>query len=513
MHEYSTLLLKCITLLYRQSLIENGADNDGLIRTILDTINTDQPELNFNGHNSIKSLKSFILQMLNKEEDCSKEIIISRVKLILEVDDRLYSAIEQGINAEYDEGTNKRVVISLVKYLGSAYREHLITNLINRANYDIKFNKAKITNIYDYVNDLITKLEPLTNNSTIKDPALMDEIDLYNEESLNNVFSNIKKSANGSIVFKTGWQAFNTMLQGGFRRGEFTTIAALQHKYKTGFTLSIFMQIALHNKPVMLDATKKPLLLRISFEDSILNNLQFMYQYLRVHDNNGFTEKELETTDIKDMSKYVTERLTVNGFHIKMLRVDPTQWSYKDICNKVIEMESLGYEVQVLMLDYLALVPTTGCTMGVIGGDRRDQFRRVRNFCCSKNISVITPHQLSSESKQIIRAGIVPEAYFVKEITEKGYYDGCKTLDQEIDLEIYIHLFNYKRKTFLAVQRGKHRLTTNIDQDDKYFMLPFINKDIPLLEDLNGNISSIKILPKEIGTNSNSAILNEILGS
>jgi len=181
MHEYSTLLLKCITLLYRQSLIENGADNDGLIRTILDTINTDQPELNFNGHNSIKSLKSFILQMLNKEEDCSKEIIISRVKLILEVDDRLYSAIEQGINAEYDEGTNKRVVISLVKYLGSAYREHLITNLINRANYDIKFNKAKITNIYDYVNDLITKLEPLTNNSTIKDPALMDEIDLYNE--------------------------------------------------------------------------------------------------------------------------------------------------------------------------------------------------------------------------------------------------------------------------------------------------------------------------------------------
>ena len=58
------------------------------------------------------------------------------------------------------------------------------------------------------------------------------------------------------------------MLQGGFRRGQFSMIAALQHKYKTGFTLSILSQIAMYTKPYMKDSFKKPLLLRISFEDN-----------------------------------------------------------------------------------------------------------------------------------------------------------------------------------------------------------------------------------------------------
>jgi hypothetical protein len=59
------------------------------------------------------------------------------------------------------------------------------------------------------------------------------------------------------------------MIQGGFRPGETAVIGALQHKYKTGFTLSIFAQIALFNEPKTEDKTKKPLLLRISFEDEL----------------------------------------------------------------------------------------------------------------------------------------------------------------------------------------------------------------------------------------------------
>lgn len=46
------------------------------------------------------------------------------------------------------------------------------------------------------------------------------------------------------------------MLQGGFRRGEFWLIPALQHKFKTGFSLSIFSQIALYNKPYLFDKNK-----------------------------------------------------------------------------------------------------------------------------------------------------------------------------------------------------------------------------------------------------------------
>jgi hypothetical protein len=511
MQNYKLVLLKCLTLLYRQSLMEVTDSNNDLVKTILDTISTEGPDLNFNGHNEIKELKNFCSEILASKEDLNKELLLQRLKFTLQNDEKLYTAIEQGIEPEYEDGTNKRVIISLVKYLTNYYKEHVITTVINKASYDIKFNRSKIGNMFEYVAGVMTQLEPLSTNTSIKDPALVGEIDFVNEDSVSAVFSEIKKSATGSVIFKTGWHAFNRMLQGGFRRGEFTMLSALQHKYKTGFTLSTFMQIALHNTPTVAVEGKKPLLLRISFEDSLNNNVQFMYQYLRCHDEKPFEQSELSLVPPAEMSQYIIRRLTVNGFHIKMMRIDPTQWGYKDLCNKVIELEALGYDVQLAMVDYLALVPTTGCTMGAVGMDRRDQFRRVRAFFSAKNIAFVTPHQLSTESKNIIRQGIVPECNFVKEISEKGYFDGCKTLDQEVDLELYIHLFHHKRKAYLSVQRGKHRLPTQVDPEDKYFLLPFTNKNMPILEDPDGHDNSLRALPRDNDSSSGSHILEEML--
>jgi hypothetical protein len=57
-------------------------------------------------------------------------------------------------------------------------------------------------------------------------------------------------------------------------------------------------------------------------------------------------------------------------------------------------------------------------------------------------------------------------------------------LDQEVDLEIYIHLVKHNRETYLTVQRGKHRLPTVINDDLKYFILKF-PKGMPIPEDIN----------------------------
>jgi hypothetical protein len=100
------------------------------------------------------------------------------------------------------------------------------------------------------------------------------------------------------------------MLNGGFRRGEFVCVPALQHKYKTGFSLSLFKQFAIYNKPHMLDSWQKPLILRISFEDDIELNIKFMYQSLMMEES---YEKALDlkvSTDV--MSSYIKERLQVN---------------------------------------------------------------------------------------------------------------------------------------------------------------------------------------------------------
>lgn len=510
--DYRVILVKIITLIYRSRLI-CSTENDDLIRTILQIIKTDSPEFNFNGQNVIKKLKDFSQQLLDEKDTIAKEVILQQLSIILENDNKLLSVLKEAVDAEYDEASTKRVIISTVKLLNNTYKEYLATEMLSKVTYDLKFNRSKIPSFSEYLKKIIANLEPLTNIlTTIKDPALVNEIDFANIDNLNTVFEEVKNVNNNTSIYKLGWQAVNKMLQGGLRLGEFVTIGALQHKYKTGLSLSMFMQIALHNKPIILPEMKdkKPLLLRISFEDSLTNNLQFMYQYLMATDGNQVNPKDFDNISTSDMSNYILDKLTHTGFYIKMMRVDPSLWTYSSIMNKVIELEAQGYCVHVLMLDYLPLVPTTGCTQGPIGSDKRDLVRRVRNFCSARNILAITPLQLSSEAKMLVRNGI-PEHQLVNEIADKGYYDGAKSLDQEIDVELYLHCFNYKRKKFISLRRGKHRIPTVIAEEDKYCMYKFPNLNTPVLGDLHTEDSSFTKLPKINENDGNSAILDEVL--
>ena len=82
------------------------------------------------------------------------------------------------------------------------------------------------------------------------------------------------------------------------------------------------------------------------------------------------------------MTDYVYEKLRSTGFEIKFLRVDPTKWTYSSIINKILDIEADGYEIEMLMLDYLGMIPTTGCNQtGPMGSALQDMFRRMRNFC------------------------------------------------------------------------------------------------------------------------------------
>lgn len=507
------ILSKIVTLIYRSRIVGN-TENDDLARTILNTIKTDAPEFNFNGHNGIKRLKEFAIELLEEKDPIAKEVIMQSLSLILENDSKLLAIIKESIEPDHDDSSNKRIITSMIKMLNNYYKEHVAIDILNKATYELKFNRGKITNFTDYLKSTLSSLEPLTNAiTTLKDPAVVNEIDFDNPESVTTVFEEVKSLNNNSGVYKLGFQDVNIMTQGGFRRGECIGIEALQHKYKTGFSLTTYMQLALENTPIVTkeeqEAGKKPLLLRISFEDNLTNNLQFMYQYLKAAEGIPISQKDFGELSAGDMTAYITARLTATGFKIKMRRVDPSQWTYSSLINYVLELEAQGYAVHVLMCDYLLKMPTTGCVQGAAGQDKRDMVRRVRNFCSARNIMFISPFQLSTEAKQLIRNG-VPEHQFVNEIAEKGYTDGCKTIDQELDLELYIHLFTHKRRKYLSIRRGKHRLSTVIADEDKYVIYKFPGLNIPILGDIGIENTGMKKLPKDF-EDSGDNILEEVL--
>jgi hypothetical protein len=171
------ILSKIVTLIYRSRLVNNN-ENDDLARTILNTIKTDAPEFNFNGHNAIKRLKEFAIEMLEEKDEIAKEVITQSLALILENDSKLLGIIKDSIDPEYDDASNKRIITSLVKMLNNYYKEHLAIEILNKANYDLKFNRGKITNFSEYLKNTLADLEPLTSVlSTLKDPAVVNEID------------------------------------------------------------------------------------------------------------------------------------------------------------------------------------------------------------------------------------------------------------------------------------------------------------------------------------------------
>jgi len=509
------VLSKVITLIYKSRLL-GTTDYDNLIRTILDTIKVDSPEFNFLGNNSIKSFKEMCLSLLNEKDIIPKEVLIPQISIILENDTKLLNVIKDSIEQDQEESSNKRIVTNLVKNLNNYYREQLAIDIISKVSYDLKFNRNKITNFSDYLQNTISQLEPLaTSITTFKDPAIVNELDFENPESVDTIFDAVKAMNNDSGVYKFGWQALNRMLQGGIRRGEFQIYPALEHRFKTGFTLSCFIEVARQNVPQLtkdeIEGNKKPLLLRISFEDSLTNNLQFMYQYLKAMEGNPIATRDFVSIPSSEMTEYILKEMTKTGFHIKMLRVDPSQWSYMSVINKIIELEAQGYSVHLLMLDYITLLPTTGCTQGPIGSDKRDLIRRMRNFTSARNIAFISPLQLGPEVKQMLRNG-VPEHQIVKDIVGKSLLDGSKSISQEVDTIVYLHLFTHRRKKFLSVALDKHRLPSVVGEEDRYFILPFPGLNIPILGDLDKEDSSLQKLPKGDYEDGSGNLLNEVLG-
>jgi hypothetical protein len=179
--------------------------------------------------------------------------------------------------------------------------------------------------------------------------------------------------------------------------------------------------------------------------------------------------------------------------------------------NKIIELEAQGYSVHVAMVDYLLMMPTTGCLQsGMIGADKRDLVRRVRNFFSARNTTFITPFQLSTEANQMLRNG-VPDHTFVNEVAEKNYTDGCKTIGMELDVEIYVHAFTFKRRKFIMFRRGKHRGLPDLPLEDKSCIYKFPQLNVPVPEDVTGEDQSFQKLPKDYEDGSEN-LLSEVLG-
>jgi len=419
----------------------------------------------------IDDLKYLIQDMVDNPDGYDKDSITQSIVVILKEKPALAETVNKSITTEMTVPGMKRSILTLRNRLNNYYKEYELRNLISKASYSINTGNLGDDSLLEYAKTLATNIEALTfTTNKTKDPGIVNEFDINSEEDVRQIFTKVAGDANETTLLKVSWPSINDMVQGGFRRGEFFNIYALQHNYKSGFIRSLLAQLVMCNKPIMTDPTKKPLVIYISFEDDSVIIIDFYYRYL-YYSQYGKLPNMAEVTP-NEAAAYVKTRLSVNGYNFKILRVNPSEWTYKHIFNKIMEYEASGYECHCLGLDYLSKIPTIGCVQGPTGTDLRDMFNRVRNYCSAREILVLNTHQLSTEAKQLIRNGVSPLS-FVKEIAGKGYTEGSKQIDQIVCGEMYLGKAPANGKYVLTVQRGKHRRPGIIDDSKMYCTLPF----------------------------------------
>lgn len=406
--------------------------------------------------------------------------LLQKVRSITVNDESLFLTLKEGIECELSDMQITQFCLSIRTELGQYLRDVKAIDVVKTLYKSMRSPEDGVK-ISDLIAELYNQIEPYTVSHKEVDPAVVGVFNTKDISDSAQQFEEAKSLNDDKGILKTGWQGLNRMLGGGLRRGYQVVIGALQFNYKTGFTKQLLTQIPKYNKPYMIDETRKPLVISISFEDPLALNMPFVFRIL--WENKHLEPAPMNLTAV-EMAEFVNTELGVNGYDVVFMHVNPTLWTYRDIQNTILYYESIGYEIHFLLLDYLPMVPTTGCKVGgPIGSDMRDLYRRMRNFTAPKKITMVTPHQLSTEAKMLVRQGL--EDTFVQEIANKGYYDGCKTIDQEVDLELYIHIVKFNSRSWLTVQRGKHRLPKPTPDENNYMALLF--EEIGnIRDDING---------------------------
>lgn len=482
------LLVQGITLLHLNSQQTNHEDDARkLVRRVVTNIRLPEHGLGLDhGREVLQALKKTASWMCEQDDETLQdgESLLQRLKVDTEDEPSLYASLEGVLGTEMTERKAQRMVHSITKQINDHFLEKELGTVIRDISATYTFKRDSIESLGQFVRDAMEKLAPYQIDAIIKDPAIISDADFSDMKSVRKIFADVKKTNNLVGVLKTPWQGVNRMLQGGFRPETETVFGAMQHSFKSKFTRSLCAGIAMFNTPVIRTPGKTPLILLVSFEDPTQQVLADIFKWIYENETNEKCDKKfIESLDPDYIADFVMERLQATGFIFRVIYVDPHQWTYQKYTNFLTKLENEGYELHFSACDYLEKMPTTGCKQGAAGEDLHDLFARMKTYHSKRQCPFFTPHQLSSDAKMLLRQGATE---FVKQVSGKGFWKGCKSIDQVVDIEMHGHIEKVNNESFYTIFCGKHRGVSPPEKITDLFTVYKIDRVGELRHDVNG---------------------------
>jgi hypothetical protein len=419
--------------------------------------------------------------------------LLQRLRINLGGDDGTYDAFLQSIKDYTDKDALSLIVRHSKRDLQSFLSKEKAKDILKKASHKMAFKPNEIPDLDSFLKMTIGDLAEIDvcGTDVKSDPAFVGSIDFQSTESVGNAFSEMESALSDKGVIKLPWIKSNDMFgeNAGIRRGETHLWNALPHNYKSGWLMDIFIGACIFNDPFLFDTNKKPALVLISTEDDLSLIIKKIYVILKQREVRlPILIKQINIDVARD---YVMAQLTARGWNVFIHRVKPSMFSINKYISLMEDYKARGFEIAMCVCDYLAMFSKEGCRMDNKGDDIQDLFRRQREYNAAERIAFPTAHQLSTDVKALKR--INPDNY-LQELPGKGYYEGCRKIDTEVDFEGYLNKRIVNNGTFLEVLWGKHRGVVP-NETDKYYVLKFLDAPMYGIDyDFDGTDTSYKVV-------------------
>lgn len=490
------IVVKIITLLYRNAQLKTPDDTTAdYVRSILDKLEPPRSIMSVDKDKEIfDNLSDTVTWMLGQPmEPFDKPQLLQRIRLNCMDDSNLYESIAGGLHDTDDDDYIAKICHLYYSDLRTLNQRQQVFKELSKTYMSLSYGKLPDKEFYEQLGTLRLSLDTIENSSAdpMQDACMIDGFIAGSEadaEKVETMFIKAIERNSPMGGFKTGWQGFNKMLGsvGVLRRGTLGLIGAMQHRNKSGVLLKLFTHLALYNKPHFFfpERANKALLMHLSTENEVEENTLQIYKNLKEQETGQYVD--LQKIDPREASRYVIRVFNDAGFHLMMQRVDGM--SYKKLAQIIDRLERDGYEIMACFIDYLKMFSSEGLDKnGPTGAWIQEIFNKVRNIFSVKKILGMTVHQLSSDAKVRARDGNDEE--FVDQMAGMSYWDGCKGIDREIDLEVIIDIVKEpgSKQSWQVFALGKDRQPDNgsTPPKDKHFVMPFQRIGM-LPDDVNG---------------------------
>lgn len=329
--------------------------------------------------------------------------------------------------------------------------------------------------------------------------APVEEIDMMSIDSIVKAIQNQKKKRSGTNI-KFMWQALNRMMgpSNGCAYGEFFCCAARSHNGKSLVLNSMARAHCMYNRPPDTGG-KKPVILYISLENEIGENLIMLYKELYIN----IYHKEPEGFNDNEVAEFVMRELSKNGFHMIIKRTFGDVFGYKEYVDLVEKIEKNNdAKVVATYLDYITLCHCDKADEGMVNAKQLQMMvGRFKDFAQHRDMFFATGLQLETEAERIAASGMTNR---VKRYSSAHLADS-RGIKRELDILIFVEIeTNASGQPWLTVAWNKHKYVHDTPQASKYFAVPF-SGHLGILDDVNGKDTSSQDIYAEDDSASNTS--------